>query len=197
MTLKMDNIFTKKINYKNEFKSALKRAMSWGLDTPPIKFSDMPLLTGECYSKVKDIVNQIASSHTHEEVCEQCFWYTSYVKDSLEEVLQSPLYYTLGYVMLNKKAIFFTHEKKLKKKINFPMSELGVLNLHAWLTTPNLEIIDLAFSSTQRDRTHTSSLVGRSDLQFYNSSNQIIEYHPQLVGEDFLKRITNFIEFGF
>jgi hypothetical protein len=90
--------FGKGVNYETEFISAVKRSRKWNLEVPGIMLSKTPFLTGEKSETGLKVIRQIASKHTPKEVLQQCFGYMYFVQDALEDVLQTPLYYTLGYV---------------------------------------------------------------------------------------------------
>jgi len=60
-----------------------------------------------------------------------------------------------------KRAVFYTSEKGLKSKLGNPMSGVGTINLHVWLTTPNMEIIDLKFATTYGIVNNIPSIIGR------------------------------------
>ncbi|WP_230472655.1 hypothetical protein [Gibbsiella quercinecans] len=83
------------------------------------------------------------------------------VQDALEEALQTPLYYTLGYVDCEKRPVFYTSESQLKNNLGNPMSGAVAINLHAWLTTPNMEIIDITFATTYGIVNNVPSVIGR------------------------------------
>lgn len=194
MFRKIINIFGREGNYKSEFHSAVKRAKKWGLDVPDIKISECPVLTGEKGNDALRAVQDIASRYTAEEVSQQCFWYMHSAKDVLEDVLQMPIYYTLGYIDYEKSPVFYTRAESLKDKLSYPISGVGALNLHAWLTTPSMEIIDLTFFTTYGVVHNMPSAIGRIVFQHCSSFNENMVYHPQLVGEDYLKRIGGIVD---
>lgn len=187
--------FSKEVNYETEFTSAVKRSRNWNLEVPDITLSKTPFLTGSKAESALKVIQSIASKHTPEEVSQQCFGYMYLVQDALEEALQTPLYYTLGYVDYEKRPVFYTDEKELKSKLGNPMSGVEAINLHAWLTTPNMEIIDLTFATTYGIVNNIPSVIGRCSLQHYSEFNENMVYHPQLVGEDYLKQIGAFVDF--
>lgn len=189
------NRFSKSVNYEAEFISAVKRSRKWKLDVPDITLSKTPLLTGEKSEAAIKVIQDIASKHTPEQVSQQCFGYMYFVQGSLEEVLQTPLYYTLGYVDYEKRPVFYTSEEELKSNLGNHMSGVGAINLHAWLTTPNMEIIDLTFATTYGIVNDVPSVIGRCSFQHYSAFNENMTYRPQLVGEDYLKRIGAFVDF--
>ncbi|CAI1042203.1 Uncharacterised protein [Serratia ficaria] len=187
--------FCKGVNYEAEFVSAVKRSRKWNLEVPDIKLIKAPFLTGDKSEAALKVIQSIASKHTPEEVSQQCFGYMYFVQDALEEALQTPLYYTLGYVDYEKRPVFYTGEEKLKSNLDNPMSSAGAINLHAWLTTPNMEIIDLTFATTYGIVNDVPSVIGRCSFQHYSAFNENMIYRPQLVGEDYLKKIGALVDF--
>lgn len=187
--------FSKEVNYETEFTSAVKRSRNWRLEVPDIKLSKTPFLTGDKAEAALKVIQSIASKHTPEKVSQQCFGYMYFVQDALEEALQTPLYYTLGYVDYEKRPVFYTSEKGLKSKLGNPMPGVGAIDLHAWLTTPYMEIIDLTFATTYGIVNNIQSVIGHYAFQHYSEFNENMVYHPQLVGEDYLKQIGTFVDF--
>lgn len=173
----------------------MRLSKKWGLDTPEIKLSKAPLLNGEKGALALNVIRSLTMQYTAEDISQQCFGYMYFVKESLESALQSHLYYTLGYVMFNHKPVFYTAQDELKKKIKKSIVIGDALNLHAWLTTPNMEIIDLTFGTTFGIVNDKPSAIGCCSFQHYSTFNDKMMYHPQLVGDDYLRRIGAFIEF--
>ncbi|MEY0053806.1 hypothetical protein AB7280_19540 [Providencia rettgeri] len=118
-----------------------------------------------------------------------------YLQPYLEEVFRKPLHYTLGYIQYNHRPVFFTSNQGLKEKLVTPFTTYSSFNLHAWLTTPNLEIIDLTFGTTLGVVTNNPNTYGLGYMQHYSKFDERMVYHPQLIGEDYLRRSGGLIEF--
>lgn len=58
-----------------------------------------------------------------------------------------------------------------------------------------MEIIDLTFATTYGIVNNFLSVIGRCSFKHYYVVNENMIYHPQLVGEDYLKNIGVFIDF--
>ncbi|NRF76861.1 hypothetical protein [Citrobacter braakii] len=185
---------SKSVNYETEFTSAVKRSKKWSLEVPRVRLSKTPFLTGDKGEAALNVIQEIASKHTPKEVSQQCFRYMYFAQDALEEALQTPLYYTLGYVDYDKSPVFYTCEETLKNNLGDPTSGIGTINLHAWLTTPNMEIIDLTFGTTYGIVNNAPSAIGRCAFQHYSAFNENMVYHPQLVGDDYLKQIGALVD---
>ncbi|QQE95197.1 hypothetical protein JFB93_04330 [Providencia rettgeri] len=63
------------------------------------------------------------------------------------------------------------------------------------MTTPNLEIIDLTFGTTLGVVTNNPNTYGLGYMQHYSKFDERMVYHPQLIGEDYLRRSGGLIEF--
>ncbi|MCS4269074.1 hypothetical protein [Serratia sp. BIGb0163] len=63
------------------------------------------------------------------------------------------------------------------------------------LITPNMELIDITFSTTYGIVNDVPSVIGRFSFQHYSAFNEGMIYHPQLVGEDYWKKIGTLVGF--
>jgi hypothetical protein len=182
------------MNYEGEFKSACERSIEWGLKTPDVKFSPKPILSGIKGARCLQLIQDISSRYKPKEISQQCFWYMLSIKEILQETLSSHLYYTLGYVQYNGKPVFYTTEDELKQRMRVPVLPGAALNLHAWLTTPNMEIIDLTFGTTYGVVNNNPDVIGCCFFQHYTDFDENMIFHPQLVGDDYLKQIGALLE---
>lgn len=186
-------IFKKKEGYESEFNQALKLAHKWRLATPKFTPSSQPFINKESSAKFNEIIQKILGPIPPEHISQQCFIINALVKEDLEDVFKTPLYYTLGYVSCNKRPMFFTPINELHQLLKHGFKG-GAINLHAWLTTPHYEIIDLTCSTTVGFARNDPQLYGRIALQHHSQFNEGMIHHPQLVGEDFLREINALIE---
>lgn len=107
----------------------------------------------------------------------------------LEKALGLALTYTIGYINLGDRLAFHTPIERLKQILDRGLPIHGEMNLHAWLTLPSHEIIDLTLATTYGIANNIPKLLGSA--AFIHPSDMVggQSYHPQLVGEDFLQRI--------
>lgn len=183
-----------RLNYENEFRDACKRSLEWKLEIPDVRYSTEPVLSDINGWNCIKVIQEVSSQYTAEEISQQCFWYMLNVKSILEDVLNSPLYYTLGYIQYNKKSVFYTPENELKGKLSDGVAPGTAFNLHAWLTTPNMEIIDLTFGTTYGIVNNVPEVVGLCAFQHSSKFDENMIYHPQLIGDDYLKKIGALVE---
>lgn len=184
------------LNYENEFKGACKRSLEWKLEIPDVFYSSEPVLSGINRENCIKVIQEVSSRYTADEISQQCFWYMLNLKPMLEDVLDSPLYYTLGYIQFqyNKKTVFYTSENELRGKLSDGVVPGTAFNLHAWLTTTHMEIIDLTFGTTYGVVHNIPELIGLCTFKHSSEFDENMVYHPQLIGDDYLKKIGALVE---
>lgn len=175
-------------NYEQRFQQALKRSKSWGLESPRFSGSSERFASEKNQRIYEKVVSDHISSFQAEEISQQCFAITLALKTPLERALGVPLLVTLGYVELDGSNVFYTDDKELKM-----MMKEGVpsttLNLHAWLTLPSLEVIDITFCTTYGVVRNAPEFIGRMCFMHPDNMTAGMQYYPQLVGETYLERI--------
>lgn len=175
-------------NYEERFDQALKRSKAWGLEPTGFQITQERFANEHNLQVVQQEVEAHLCHYQAEEVSQQCFAVTLMLKAPLEEALGMPLAFTLGYVEYNSRNVFYSNHRELKA-----MLEKGVpspaLNLHAWLTLPGHEVIDMTFGTTYGVVNQIPSVIGRMCFMHPDDMTADMQYHPQLVGEDYLERI--------
>ncbi|SEJ77353.1 pentapeptide repeat-containing protein [Pseudomonas sp. NFR16] len=107
------------------------------------------------------------------------------LREPLETIFDVPLTLTLGYVRFENQAVFHTPEGKLKQMLKQNLT-LQAVNIHAWLTLPSHEIIDLTFFTSVGVRYQQPNYIGLACLGHSDDMGEDLSYHPQLVGDGFL-----------
>lgn len=189
MFLWIKNLKSRQVhNYAQRFDQALTRSKAWGL-TPPTFCSTQERFVSEHNLQVfQQVVSAFLSHLQAEDVSQQCFAVTASLKAHLERALGVPLVFTLGYVKYTSRNIFYTDTRELKAMLHKGISS-PALNLHAWLTLPSHEVIDMTFGTTYGVVTQTPSVIGRMCFLHPDDMTADIQYHPQLIGENYLERI--------
>ncbi|WP_186080256.1 hypothetical protein [Burkholderia gladioli] len=145
-------------------------------------------------AKVSDCAQAVLGRMQAENVAAQCFAVSSFLREPLQDVLGVPLTYTLGYVNLGRGPVFHTPVESLKAMLDAGRPASRALELHAWLTLPSREIIDLTLSTTLGIVRNLPELVGRAAFIHPNDLVGNHSYHPQVLGEDYLRRIGVMVE---
>ncbi|KQH83593.1 hypothetical protein [Vibrio fluvialis] len=180
--------------YKNQFIEAFEITKSLGLETGSI-ILDSPLLDQDTRSIIYSIIQQHLGQFSPEEVSQKCFWVTSLLKNELEKRLDMTFYYTLGYVLLEGKPVFYTDLDTLKSYMVKEDTDFNpAINLHAWLTAPSGEIIDAALFTTISVVKNQPEFMG-GVIASTNESLTDLSYHPQLIGQNYLKTCGFMVDF--
>lgn len=175
-------------NYEQRFNKALERTTAWGLAAVEFSRSPSNLASDDNCRIFQEVATSVLSPLCAEDVSQQCFAITAALKTPLENALQVPLIYTLGYVEYHKHKVFHSDVLQLKEMLDHGIAS-PALDLHAWLTLPSHEIIDVTFGTTYGVVTQTPELIGRMCFLHPDDMPDDLQYHPQLIGEDYLVRI--------
>ena len=175
-------------NYEQRFDRALKRSKSWGLDSVGFGRTSERFLNERSLNVFQQVASEYLCQHHAEDISQQCFAVTLMLKSPLEHALGVPLAYTLGFVEYNGRNVFYSDTRNLKAMLKEGVPSPS-LNLHAWLTLPSLEVIDTTFGTTYGVVNQVPEAVGRMCFIHPDDMTAGMQYHPQLVGEDYLKRI--------
>jgi len=179
-------------DYEAEFTHAIERTDTWGMCAPYFR-SNPRRVTVEKGHEISQYVQAALGSFTAEQISRQCIAVAFFMRKELEDLLNTSLVYTLGYVEFNQRNVFYTPESELKALLSSPPRPAGI-NLHAWLTTPSYEIIDPTFWTTYGVVNNDPDSIGRIMMQHYTLFNKHLIHHPQIVGEEYLYSIGGIIE---
>lgn len=184
------------ITYEDEFRASIERTHNWGM--PSIEFSEKKdrYINEATLKKVGDCISSHISHLEPSDISQQCFAVSLALLKPLQETLGVPVHYTLGYVRLNGRPVFYTAEDGLKEILTSGFSN-PAFNLHAWLTLPSHEIIDITFGTSYGVVNNEPKLIGSMVVLHPDQLTKGLSYHPQLVGESFLERVGALKNFSF
>ncbi|WP_186078026.1 hypothetical protein [Burkholderia gladioli] len=180
--------------YEAEFEQAAARTRLWGLTCRPGDGTSERFVSPASGAKVAACVQAVLGHMQAEDVAAQCFAVSSFLREQLQDVLGIPLTYTLGYVNLGSGPVFYTPVERLKEMFDAGSYASRTLELHAWLTLPSREIIDLTLATTLGVVRDEPELLGRFAFIHPDELVGNQSYHPQLLGEAFLRRIGAMIK---
>ncbi|GAB1858229.1 hypothetical protein MHTCC0001_30660 [Flavobacteriaceae bacterium MHTCC 0001] len=170
------------MDYLKSFEKAIIKSKELDLIVPNFISNEHQYLDKATITNIQKLLT--INKPSAEDIFKQCFRFHAEIRQPLELLLQTKIFYTIGYVTVENDEFFKTTYDELssllKTKIKKPLSA------HAWLTLPSMEIIDFTFTSTYLMKTgefdgnlhvitkHADSLTGN------------MKYHPMLIGTDFL-----------
>lgn len=177
--------------YKKEWENALQRTERLGFEYP-VTFVEMEgkgLLNDKRLRHMNKVLQPALEGFTsYEQLVGQCLQVHLAAKSVIEDWLSCPVFYTLGWVDDGSpKGIFRFDDDDIKNKLENGHHE-PTINIHAWLTLPTYEVIDLTLTTTlcllQGLKDGGGGVLAKKADDFKGFS-----YRPMLVGDEYLKRI--------
>ncbi|UNP29226.1 hypothetical protein [Lysobacter gummosus] len=174
--------------YEAAFVAAQARSILWGLRPPAMEPLPVRYASPSAIAAVRWQLHRSIGHLSEDVVATQRFGITAAVRTMLEAELKVPLAFTLGYVRQNGQRLCYTPIEGLEQMLRTGIAQGARVSLHAWLTLPSHEVIDLSFwalfpdSSCAEERemrslfTHPDQMLGRS-------------YCPQWIGDGFVRGI--------
>lgn len=173
--------------YQAQFSDALIRTKRWELELPEFTSTPSRYLSEKNAAGIGQCWIDTFPNERPEVFAGNCFQAMGAVQAPLEDLLGVPLYFTLGYVQFEGRPVFHMPTEKLKPMLKQNLSFQQV-NLHAWLTLPSHEIIDLTFLTTVGVVNNIPDYIGRACASHPDDLPEVMTYHPQLVGDSFLRK---------
>jgi hypothetical protein len=181
--------------YVNSFEQALRRTQDFGLQVPDVAFSTKRFLSEAAMEEVMRNIPRWFPSLRAEHLVGQCLTVHANLRSKVEEVLKIPVYLTIGDISFSGERVFGVDDAYLNHLWIKKVTLGDVVKLHAWLTLPSAEIIDvtltatyLALSSQSFERQGNHVAVGA----IANHADELkdgMAYHPCIVGADYLHGI--------
>jgi hypothetical protein len=184
-----DRIFSREIVgvYRKEFLAATDRTRRFGLATPRLLLTNDLLLNDDSLTRINEAMFEEIGEIPLDEIVAQCLLMHVRALPIVQSVLEVPVHFTIGYVSSNRSRFFEQTEASLKGMLDSPPTRPEV-SLHAWLTLPSDEIIDLTFATSlavinKMDRGRGAVIASHADKLIG------MKYHPMLIGTEYLQRI--------
>ncbi len=171
--------------YISEFKSAINRTNKLGLKVPNITFCDKEYLNNSNIQIIQKLLYQL--NLKPDELLNKCFRIHGDLKEPLELLFKSEIYFTIGYVNIYESEHFKISEGDIINLLENKAS--SSLCAHAWLTLPSMEVVDFTFATTYLMLSNEFNGEMHVLAKHADSFVQGMKYHPMLVGTDFLFKI--------
>jgi len=182
------------VSYLQEWSQATERTIRLGLTAPNHQVNqNVQLLTENRLKEFGSIVANSLGELSPDDLVAQCISIHFQLLHAIEDWLQCPVIYTIGWIDDGSdKGMFKFDETFIIDKLKNGCTS-GTVSIHAWLTLPSLEVIDVTLAtSISRINNITEGYGGviaqRADLL------KGMAYKPMLVGIDFLKKSGLLIE---
>lgn len=184
------------MSYSTEWAAAIERSKKFGLEVPPHEVQPAHrYLTDARHAEFPYVVQQGLGDLDFPDVVAQCMSIHYRLVPVLQEWLGCPVLYTIGWVDDGTdKGMFKFDDAFVADKLQNGHSG-STANIHAWLTLPSMEVIDVALATTiavvqKLPQGHGAVLAKHAD------ELRGMAYKPMLVGPDFLRKSGLLIEWG-
>ncbi|KPX31930.1 MULTISPECIES: hypothetical protein [Pseudomonas syringae group] len=173
--------------YKADWMQALERNKQYGLSVPAIYTAPQEkYFTASRLAELPRIIQPALAGLTMDDLVCQCLAIHFKLLPVLQNWLGCPVYFTLGWIDDGKNGIFKFGDTLIKSLLDGePRS--SVVNLHAWLTLPSMEIFDVTLSTTFAKLNNLPEGYGGVFSQ-HPDSLKGFAFKPMLLGEEFLIR---------
>lgn len=176
------------MSYRTEFVQAEQRTKRLSLACPNITSSSVRFLTPEKQKQFPYALRDAVGELSLDDVVAQCFSIHWRIKEPLERFFSCPIIYTIGYVEYINGCLFENSEEDLIAMLKSGIKN-NQANLHAWLTLPSDEIVDLSLSTSLAVIQNLPNGRGGVIAKHADELSHGMKYHPMLLGDDFLRKI--------
>lgn len=178
--------------YLKNFHKAIERSLNLGLLTPKVTYEENRYLSSELLNKLPLILYRELGAINPLELHKNCMGIHYRLKPVFEKLLNTEVYLTLGNAKVYDQYLFEIEENEIKNLLINKVQE--PLNIHAWLTLPSMEIIDLTLATTYSIANKTEEGLGAAITKHYSELTLGMTYEPMLIGDDFLRKTGGLIE---
>lgn len=184
------------MRYINEWAAAIERSKRFGLELPPGEaHPESRYLTDARQAEFPYVVQRGLGDLDFPDVVAQCMSIHYRLLPVLQEWLGCPVFYTLGWVDDGTDTGMFKFDDAFVADKLQNGHRDSTADIHAWLTLPSMEIIDVSLVTT------LAVLKGWSEghgavLAKHADEITGMSYKPMLVGPDFLRKSGLLREWG-
>lgn len=180
--------------YTEEFNLAIARSQKFDLHVPDYEIQpSCRFLDSKAQAEFPYVVRDGLGDLDFKDVVAQCLAIHYRMVDVISNWLGCGVFYTIGWVDdMTPRGMFRFDEQFIKSKIETRHTG-GSVNIHAWLTLPSMEIIDVSLSTSIGFFQNDPKMFGRV-IARHPDELKGMAYKPMLVGEDFLRKTGLLIE---
>jgi hypothetical protein len=176
------------MGYKDEWKSAIRRTRDFGLSVPAHEIDiDQRYCSPEMLTHFPDKLLEGLGELDFEDLVGQCMAIHHRLAPVLEDWLQCPALFTIGWIDDGTEKGMFKFDDDFIKTALLNEHTSTIVNLHAWITLPSMEVIDVAISTSMGVLQKRPEMNGRV-IASYADGLKGLAYKPMLVGDAFLRK---------
>ena len=175
--------------YRTLFDAALERGRKHGFSVPSVG----PTVENLAFDDPDDatmirVVNRLLERYDGNSLVGACIHASYFMQPAIEDIVGMPTYFTLGAVEAFGKELYRFDDHQLQQWLRHGLPQ-PARNIHAWLTLPTMEIVDLTYLVTLKAVVphlpieHGIPVMGRVERV------QGVTWRPILVGDDVVQRL--------
>lgn len=183
------------MSYLKDWNDAISRTSRFGLNLPLHDVTpDVKYLTPKRQIEFPHVVRASLGELDYPDIVAQCLSIHHRLQPVLEEWLKCPVLYTIGWIDDGTSKGMFKFDDTFIEETLRRGFKGHHLNIHAWLTLPSLEVIDVALVTSmavaQKLKEGHGGVIAKPADEMSGMS-----YKPMLIGTGFLERIGALVEF--
>ncbi|MFK5894587.1 MAG: hypothetical protein QM504_15305 [Pseudomonadota bacterium] len=175
--------------YKNEFEDSVERTKRIGLEGITCIYQDNLIIPQDNAKLLSDVFTSIIGCMESRDLIAKCISVHHQLLKPLNSTLNTKAIYTIGYIETNGKNIYKKSEEELISIMNTDIRNCSVLNIHAWITLPSMEILDFTIATTMAFVKNMPNINGAIFHGHADKFDDTFKYHPMLVGDGFLRKM--------
>lgn len=174
-------------DYEQEYAAACDRTRSFKLHAPSLRQDSPRQFSDRHCPRLGSLISELVRDLEPKDLVGQCFAVHLAAAPLIEKEFGVSAVPTLGWIKVSTEELFRTSEQDLARYMieGVPSREM---NLHCWLTLSSFEIVDITISTSIAIVNGTQEGVGCMLAKHWRTLTGGVEYHPQLVGEQYLER---------
>lgn len=181
-------------DYERLFGEALERTKALGLPVPVFEPIPTRLITPAKMEKAAARIGRHLQNIRPEHIAAQCFAINTAVVDVIAETFGVPAHITIGNVAADGHWFYKEDTSYLANLIDTGITLGKGLKLHAWITLPSHEIIDVTLPTTYAVVKGIPELLGGA-MANHPTDLKGMTFEPLIVGGEFFRRIGAVAEF--
>jgi hypothetical protein len=177
--------------YASLFKAAIRRTRGHRCDAPNWNGPTASQYFGDAKDQLDNAVGTLLGRLAVQEIAGQCIGVNAEYGEALSKAYGHRLHVTVGSMWVGR---WFAQENDplyYIRHLRNPSHGDGAVEMHAWLTTDALEILDLTYRTTVGVARNDSSLIRRTSMHpadHLKDGPTPTWYLPVFVGEDYLAK---------
>lgn len=190
------------LTYTDEFQIALHNTRALGCGINADIYSDR-LYTNQVVVDqlerllVKHLRGDTSSDNIARTLVSKCLHVHAQLQNEVGEILKKPVHFTLGYLTRGDYSFHKFSIDEVYGWLRDGIPNLNNLQVHAWLTTPAMEIIDFTFNPTAESLKAPLAVspYGSLVIAGHFSGIEPYSYHPIVVGDDLRSKLEDAITY--